>query len=367
MARKKVYIDTDVYTEAKKRINHVLDTFDKVFVCFSGGKDSLATLHLVEEVRKERGEKGPLNVIFRDEELIPDDVIHFVLSYAAQEDRFKFYYYAVQLKSHKFILGKTYEYLQWDEKRRWIRPKPDIAITGEPGLVFDQYTMDAYCARGHKGKLAFMTGIRADESLFRWRACLNKLNENYITATDVPNVKLVKPIFDWEQNDIFKYFYDKSIKYCQIYDNQMWNNQAFRVATPLHAEHAKCFDKIRTIYPVFYQQLVDIFPEMLVQERYWKELDRYSIMEKYPVTWNGIIQYINDNISDTSEKKLAITRVMQCKQHRESNEKKGFARENFGGYPVRYVFKCILAGRYKRVIQPQKTPTKEDIRYEQSL
>ena len=100
------YIDTNVYAEAKRRIRHVIETFDKIFVCFSGGKDSLATLRLVEEVYADLGIKEKINVIFRDEELIPDDVIEFVQWHAKQKDRYNFYYYAVQLLSEKFILGK---------------------------------------------------------------------------------------------------------------------------------------------------------------------------------------------------------------------------------------------------------------------
>lgn len=42
MPRVRVYQDTDVLTEAKKRIHHIFDIFDTVVVMFSGGKDSLA-------------------------------------------------------------------------------------------------------------------------------------------------------------------------------------------------------------------------------------------------------------------------------------------------------------------------------------
>lgn len=359
------YIDTNVYEEAKKRINHIIDTFDKVYVCFSGGKDSLVTLKLTEEVYQDRGIKEKINVIFRDEELIPDAVIEFVTSFYKSE-KYNFYYYAVPLKSTKFILGKTYDYIQWDPNRKWLREKPSFAITvDDDSLVFDQYSMDEFCVRGVKGKIAFLNGIRADESIIRLGSCLSKKNENYINATQVNNVKLCKPIYDFNEKDIFKYLMIKNIKYCSIYDNQMWNGQVLRVATPLHSENSKEFKKIRTVYPKFYQQLIDLFPEMIVQENYWKELDRYGVIYQYPKSWQGIFQYIDDNLEGNLNA-LAKQRVKQAIIGRESRLKKGLGKENLGGFPILYVFKCIVNGQFKRRIQVHITSTKAELEYENS-
>lgn len=362
------YLDVDVLTMAKQRIRHVLATFDKLYVSFSGGKDSLAVLHLVMEVYDELGITEPVNVVFRDEELIPDDVIQFVQDYY-HHPRINMQYIAVPLASSKFILGRTYDYVQWDPARDWLRPKPPYAITdaGQGSKVCSQYDLDRFLFANVRGKVACLTGVRADESLVRFRSCVNKKNENYINATEVANVKLVKPIYDWSENDIFKYFYDRQIKYCAIYDAQLWNKQSLRVSTPLHAESAKEFGKIRTVYPLFYQQLVNLFPEMLVQERYWKAFDRYGIIYRYPRSWDGVMQYIHEHIDDPHQRALAKQRVNMARTIRENNQRTGKAGrpENYWGYPILYVFKTIVAGSYKRVIQPCKDPTKEEWAYEQ--
>lgn len=77
----KEYLDIDVYEASKERLKDIISTFDKCYVCFSGGKDSLVVLHLMKEVYEEMGIKKPLDVVFRDEELIPTVVIDFVQSY----------------------------------------------------------------------------------------------------------------------------------------------------------------------------------------------------------------------------------------------------------------------------------------------
>lgn len=364
MSKLKHYIDANVYEEAKKRIKHIIATFDTVNVCFSGGKDSLVMLHLTEEVYEELGLTEKINVIFRDEELIPDDVIEFVQAYY-HSGKYNFRYFAAPLKSNKFILGNSFQYIQWDPEREWIRPKPDFAIEGEEGVLYDQYTMDAFTVQGQRGKIALLTGIRADESLTRLRAAVNKKNENYINATESPNIKICKPIFDWSEKDIFKYLYEKNIPYCPIYDKQMFNGDSLRVSTPLHAEAAKRLGKLRTVYPQFYQQIVNIFPEVLVQDLYWNSFDRYGIIEKYEHSWLGILKYINDNIKEPERAALAKTRLFHAKQFRESAIKKNAAaKKNLGGYPILYVFKCIINGDYKRKIQPKDKISESEREYE---
>jgi predicted phosphoadenosine phosphosulfate sulfurtransferase len=348
VARYKKYIDVNVYDEAKKRIHHVYDIFDRVVVAFSGGKDSLAVLHLVHEVAEERG-IPKVDVVFRDEELIPEVVINFVDKYR-QLPWVDMKYLTVPLASTKFILGQSHEYVQWDPSREWVRPKPAFGLNNEDlgfpaDKVWDQYTTDDLMASWYKGKVALVNGIRASESLIRYRASVNKLNENYINASGSKKAQLVKPIYDWEENDIFKYFWDKGIEYCPIYDAQIWNGSELRVATPLHAEAAKKLDKLAALDAQLYEQIMNVFPETAVQARYWREFDRSSLVDKYGQSYAGVYDWIMENLTDTKQRDKALAELR-------SIEARAVAAPD--SYPADYVLKAMMAGQYKRVIQPQK-------------
>lgn len=56
----------------------------------------------------------------------------------------------------------------------------------------------------------------------------------------------------------------------------------FRVSTPLHAEAAKnmLIDLPRTA-PRLYDQLLQLWPDVAIQARYWKELDRSSLLSEH--------------------------------------------------------------------------------------
>lgn len=345
-----LYLEKNVLTAAKERIKHIIFSFDTLYVCFSGGKDSWVLLNLVDEVYKELGIKEKVKVIFRDEELIQGTVIDFVNS-VRLSGRFDFRYYCIPLVSEKYILGNKETYIQWDPNRKHIRPIPEYAITSTE--VMSQYTSDLFITQGGKGRIGLLIGIRASESIIRLSSLLRKKNECYISDSDYPNIKKCKPLYDWEEADIFRYFYDREIPYCKSYDYQMFAGASLRVSTPLHAESAKHIAKVRESEPLFYEQVCDIFPEVRLQERYFHQLDRYAIIYSYPRSFQGIYQYISDNITDEKQRAQARKVVHKAEEGRRRALEEGKHDNPYGGYPVLYVFKSIVNGSYKRPLMPK--------------
>ena len=61
----KQYLDIDVFTAAVQRIEAIFDSFERVYVSFSGGKDSGCLVQLALEVARKK-KRLPLDVLHID-------------------------------------------------------------------------------------------------------------------------------------------------------------------------------------------------------------------------------------------------------------------------------------------------------------
>lgn len=335
----------NVLDAARWRINNILDTYDTVAVAFSGGKDSLVTMHLLREALEARAKGKPVkvNVVFRDEEVIQNHVIDFVDFYRRQP-WVKMLWFTVPLKSQKFILGRAYAYLQWDPAREWVRTKPEWGINRPDGEVYDQYSMDDLVATYYKGKVCVLTGIRCQESLMRFRAVVNKVGQPWVAGTKCKRLDLGRPIYDWTENDIFKYLHESGIRYAEIYDRQSAAGFALRVSTPLHAESAKRLDYLREQDPEFYDSVLRVFPEMAVQGKYFNDLQKITD-DEVPETPAELKNWLMISY-EGAQLKLALQRFDECMAFWRNPKVAPM-------YPMRYVYGQFKSGAFKRVFLPK--------------
>lgn len=341
--RVKAYQEQDVLEAAKERIREVFARHDTVSVMFSGGKDSLVCLHLVKEVAEELGQRT-VNAVFIDEEVIPAAVLDFVNDYR-QQPWLELLWYAVAMKSDKYVPGNVQSYIQFDPDREWVRQPPAWAIRLPEGdrRVFDQYTIREALRTHYRGKVCFILGIRAQESYVRLRACLSRIADPYlITDTKYGRTVAAKPIYDWTENDVFRYLYERKVAYCSVYDSLRWSGQQLRVATPLHSEAARRFDRLRAVDPELYQGIVRIFPEMILQERYGEEVDTEAVVEKWGTSWESVQRYIMEHFGDKTPLALKRLRFMR---------RLGLRRPELG-YTPKDAMRYFRGGTIKRQIMP---------------
>ncbi len=354
--KKRKYVDKSVLDAARERIAHIFDTHDKVVVMFSGGKDSLAVLYLVKEYHEKHG-LGKVEAIFRDEEVIPFTVRRF-LEDMRKEPWLNLRWTCYPMQSEKYVLGKYIGYVQWDPARagNYVTNMPEWAERPAPGdtRIYDQWTMDEELSKPYKGKVCFLTGIRCAESLTRYRAIVNKLDEPWVAASSSKRVALGRPIYDWSENDIFKFFHDFGIRYCDVYEAQRLAGMRLRVATPMIANSAKVFGELRAMEPDFYDAVVAVFPEMVLQERYYSELALRSTKDapqEYAVSFAKMHDYIDTFMNPE----------LQAKAHKMLSVCEKLAESSPEAYPLHHVWKLLITGNIRKYPMPYQGADRTDL------
>jgi len=350
MPRKRLFLDTPVVSAARERIRHVYDIFDTVCVQFSGGKDSSAVLLLAKELHDERN-LGPVKVIFRDEEMVSPAVVRY-LEWVKDLDWVDMEWYALPYGQEVWVLGRREYVLLWSKQRqeegRLVRKMPEWAITAQHFGLDNSKVMpqpvDYYTMQGKNGRVAFLTGIRANESMIRYRSVVQKLHENYINrpyrlSKAIP-LRLVKPIYDWTTDDVFKYVSeDNDFPYCEYYDYAAISGANTRVGIPLHSVAARRLNDVVTTEPEFYDDLYTAFPQIDAQRRLWGDFDIESLISSYSIDrWDGVRRCINDNMLSPGKHKDAMKFAAEFRKKRNHDPY---------GYPLDHLIRTLLLNEFR--------------------
>lgn len=349
MTRQRMFLDMSCVDAARERMRHIYDTFDTVCVQFSGGKDSTAILYLAKEIHEERG-LGPVKVIFRDEEMVSNLVIKFIEE-VRNYDWVDMEWYCLPQGQEIWVLGRREYCLLWSEKRRkqnrLIRDIPKWAIRAEnfgldPNKPIPQ-SIDYYTMQGKKGRVAYITGVRANESMIRYRSCVQKLHENYIVIpykmkSNIP-LRFAKVIYDWTTDDVFKFITEEhKASYCEYYDLASLTGSNSRVGIPLHAVAVRRIGDVVVTEPEFYDRLVECFPQVDAQRRWWPDFDIEKVIMIYAKEeWSGVKRCIEENVLTPGLNQRAMAFASEFrKKHRKDPR----------SYPIHWLIRNILLNEF---------------------
>ena len=223
------YTQVNVLDAARARIRTVFEQFPKVYLAFSGGKDSTALLHLVADEARRVGKRFAL--VFIDWEAQLRATIDFVEAmFARYADIADPYWIAIPLRTTNACSAIEPEWTCWDPAKRaaWVRPAPATAITDpghfsfwRPGLTFEEFVAEFGAWFGGDQRAAGLVGIRTAESLNRYRAIAQDKArfEGFAWTTQrSPTSYSAYPIYDWRVEDIWTYFAKHGLPYNPVYD-----------------------------------------------------------------------------------------------------------------------------------------------------
>ena len=237
MAVKRIKSHMDVVTAAHIRIENVFSNGLKVYMSFSGGKDSLVMADIVLKLINNR-EINPklLTVLFIDEEAMYESAIEKVFEW---RKKFllagaTFSWYCIEVKHFSAYnqLTSDESYTCWDHTKQdaWVRRPPPFAIRNHPrlrpGLDNYQSFLPKITADG-----IMLVGVRASESVQRLQY-MAKLNLG--AGSGITGKNMIYPIYDWKTADIWLYLKEHRIDIPIIY---LWMYQAGMHAATLRVMH----------------------------------------------------------------------------------------------------------------------------------
>lgn len=228
---KKIYIDKSVIASSKKRIEKIFDSFERIYISYSGGKDSTVMTHLIMTEAKKRGVKVGLLIIDLEAQY-NETIKHITEMCETYKDNIDLHWFCGELLLRNGVSDFEPKWTCWDSEKEniWVRQKPKLASDLSqydfyvPKMEFEEF-MVLFGKWYSQGKLcAGFIGIRSDESLHRYRAITSEKKgltfNGYKWTTKIGNNLFnVYPIYDWRTEDIWIFHLkNKELSYNKIYD-----------------------------------------------------------------------------------------------------------------------------------------------------
>lgn len=217
MNPKKISLNCSVYEAAIERIAWTFDTFERIYVSFSAGKDSTVMLHLVMDEAVRRNRKiGVMLIDLEGQYKITID--HSKQCFEMYRDHIERYWVCLPIHLRNAVSVFETHWICWDENKKesWIRELPRNCINDpnhfpffHEGMEFEEFVplFGEWYSQGKS--CACFVGIRSDESLNRYRTISSKSKvrweDRQYTTKVTEHCYNIYPIYDWKTSDIWVY------------------------------------------------------------------------------------------------------------------------------------------------------------------
>lgn len=228
---KKVYTNESVLSASKRRISETFDDFEKIYISFSGGKDSTVMMHLVMEEAKKRNRKVGILIIDLEAQY-KDTVDHMCNMADKYKDNIELYWLCMPLLLRNAVSNFSPRWVCWDEDKKdiWVREKPEYAFDHTkmdffvPKMEFEELIVLFWEWYSQWTPTAAFIGIRSDESLHRYKAIVSHkvwlMHKDRKWTTKVSsNLYNIYPIYDWRTEDIWVFHW----KYPDLLHNKVYD------------------------------------------------------------------------------------------------------------------------------------------------
>ena len=315
---KKYNSNLNVYDASVERVEFIFKNFEKIYLSFSGGKDSGVMLNLVVDYMKANNITDKIGVMIMDNEANYNHSLDFM--HRIIQDNIEYldvYWCCLPITLPCTVSSYATDWQCWgvEDEANWVKPMPKndyIVNINNHNMPFFRENMgydefwdkfgDWY-AQGER--CACLIGIRTDESLNRYRAIMNDkkgmIDGLCWTKKNTKFVYNCYPIYDWRTDDVWianlKFDWDYNKLYDIFYRAGLTVAQ-MRVASPFMSEAKSSLNLYRVIDPEIWSRLCARVSGANFMATYGKQISYNSFKLPEGHTWKSFTKFLIDTLPE---------------------------------------------------------------------
>ena len=308
----RVYKSQNVYDASIERIDFIFNNFERIYLSFSGGKDSGVMLNLVLDYMRAHGITRKVGIQILDNEANYSYSLQFMRRILeANRELLDIYWCCLPITLPCTVSQYQIDWQCWGEedKERWVRPMPEqdyiVNIHNHPfdwfeeNMLYDKF-WDGFAEWYSQGKrCANLIGIRASESLNRFRAIMNEDKQTLFgmawTKKNTEHTYNCYPIYDWRTEDVWVANARNDWDYNKLYDVFYRAGvpvSKMRVASPFMSESKSSLGLYRVIDSECWARLCARVGGANFVATYGKQLNYNSFKLPPGHTWKSFVKFL---------------------------------------------------------------------------